>query len=67
MDWLKAIIALLGAIRYFFHAKENADARRAGRDEANASTLREGAERVAEAHRIEAEPDRDEDDGFRRD
>lgn len=34
MTWLKAIIVLLGAIRDFFHAKENADSRQAGRDAA---------------------------------
>lgn len=67
MDWLKAIVALLGAIRDFFHAKENADARQAGRDAANADTLRQQADRVAEARRIESEPDTGEDDGFRRD
>ena len=34
MDWLKAIIALLGVIRDFFSWKKSADDRRAGRDDA---------------------------------
>lgn len=31
---LEGVVALLGLIRDFFHAKENADSRQAGRDEA---------------------------------
>jgi hypothetical protein len=59
MTWLQAIVALLGVIRDFFHAKENADARQAGRDEANASTRAQNDERVKEAGEAEIEADKD--------
>lgn len=59
MTWLQAIVALLGVIRDFFHAKENADARQAGRDQANASTQKQNADRVAEAREVEEQAERD--------
>lgn len=58
MTWLKAIIVLLGAIRDFFHAKENADSRRAGRDEVIADQARQKDERLKEANEAEVEADK---------
>lgn len=63
---LTAITTVLGFLRDLFAWKRSQDDRAAGRAEANESTLRQNAERVAEAQRAEAEPDV-EDDGFRRD
>lgn len=63
---IQAVTTFLGVIRDFFAWKRSADDRAAGRAEANESTLRQNAERVAQARRAEAEPDL-EDDGFRRD
>lgn len=58
MDWLKAIVALLGVIRDFFSWKKSADDRQAGRDEANASTRTQNDARVKEANEAEIEADR---------
>lgn len=63
---IKTVTTVLGFLREWLSFRKSQDDRDAGRAEANESTLRQNAERVAEAQRAEAEPDL-EDDGFRRD
>lgn len=55
---ISAVAGAIGLIRDFFHAKENADARQAGRDEANASTRAQNDARVKEANEAEIEADK---------
>lgn len=55
MDWLKAVLAVIGLIRDFFSWKKSADDRQAGRDEANASARAQNDERVNDANEAEIE------------
>lgn len=67
MKIVEIVIAILAIVRAWLNRSQSAADRQAGADAANADTLRRNAERVAEGRRAEADPDKDEDDGFRRD
>jgi hypothetical protein len=61
MSWqtiLAAFVGLIGLIRDFFAWKKDTDARQAGRDAADADTLRRNQDAIAEAMQAEIDADK---------
>jgi hypothetical protein len=54
---LSAVVGIVGLIRDFFAWKKDADARQAGKDSANADTLKKNQDAVADAMKAEIEAD----------
>jgi hypothetical protein len=57
VDWLKAIVGVIAVIREFFAWRKSADDRQAGKDSANAETLKKNQGAVADAMKAEIEAD----------